>query len=675
MINRWDEKKAIQYVAEDPVLGLRVYSSRLLGDEARLVLHGGGITSLKGATVNIFGEEVATLFVKGSGSDLKTIGSDAFPPVDHQRLLRLAELPALTDSEMMRELRLALLEPLGPTPSVEAIMHALIPFDYVDHTHSDAVVTLSNTRTGEARLRELYGDIVLILPYVMPGFVLAKQIAQVILETDWSKLRGIVLLNHGIITFANTAKESYDEMISLVTMAENALLQGASSMPCEFSGTPALIQASSEDILNIARIRSSAGERFGAPILVALQHNEAALALAAESNVAELIQKGPLTPDHTIHTKPFGAFFDFSEGTTDHGFESFEKLYGSYFSSYASNEHQRLDLMPRFGAYIGKTGLKSLVTLAPSVPKLDIVSDVVKHTAEAILNGELLGGWHPLPDSDLFDVEYWELEQAKLKKGEDEKLTDEFRGRVALVTGAASGIGLACVNLLVSKGAAVLAVDKSADVHNISKSPYVLAYQGDLTKPLEITNCVQAAVKAFGGIDILVSNVGNFLTSTNIEALEDSIWESSLAINLTSHMRVLRECVPFLRLGFDAAVIFVGSKNVAAPGPGAAAYSASKAGLNQLARVAALELGKDAIRVNTVHPNAVYDTGLWNPKLLKSRADHYGMSVDEYRRSNVLKTDIESSDVAIAVLALAGRDFSKTTGAQVPVDGGNQRVI
>jgi NAD(P)-dependent dehydrogenase (short-subunit alcohol dehydrogenase family) len=119
----------------------------------------------------------------------------------------------------------------------------------------------------------------------------------------------------------------------------------------------------------------------------------------------------------------------------------------------------------------------------------------------------------------------------------------------------------------------------------------------------------------------------------------------------------------------------VGSKNVAAPGPGAAAYSASKAGLNQLARVAALELGKDAIRVNTVHPNAVYDTGLWNPKLLKSRADHYGMSVDEYRRSNVLKTDIESSDVAIAVLALAGRDFSKTTGAQVPVDGGNQRVI
>ena len=186
---------------------------------------------------------------------------------------------------------------------------------------------------------------------------------------------------------------------------------------------------------------------------------------------------------------------------------------------------------------------------------------------------------------------------------------------------------------------------------------------------------MQAAVKAFGGIDILVSNVGNFLTSTNIEALEDSIWESSLAINLTSHMRVLRECVPFLRLGFDAAVIFVGSKNVAAPGPGAAAYSASKAGLNQLARVAALELGKDAIRVNTVHPNAVYDTGLWNPKLLKSRADHYGMSVDEYRRSNVLKTDIESSDVAIAVLALAGRDFSKTTGAQVPVDGGNQRVI
>ncbi len=564
MINRWDEKKAKQYVAEDPVLGLRVYSSRLLGDEARLVLHGGGNTSLKGSTVNVFGEEVATLFVKGSGSDLKTIESGGFPPVDRQRLLRLAELPALTDSEMMRELRLALLEPLGPTPSVEAIMHALIPFDYVDHTHSDAVVTLSNTRTGEARLRVLYEDNVLVLPYVMPGFVLAKQIAQVVLETDWNKLRGIVLLNHGIITFANTAKESYDAMISLVTMAENALLQGTSSVPFEHSGTPKSIQASSEDILNIARIRRSAGERFGAPILVALQHNEAALALAAESNVAELIQKGPLTPDHTIHTKPFGAYFNFSEGKTDFGLESFEALYSSYFAVHATDEHQRLDLMPRFGAYIGKTGFKSLITLAPSVPKLDIVSDVVKHTAKAILNGELLGGWQPLPHTDLFDVEYWELEQAKLKKGSNGKLSDEFRGRVALVTGAASGIGLACVKLLVSKGAAVLAVDKSEEVHNIFSSPCVLAYQGDLTQPLEITNCIQAAVKAFGGIDILVSNVGNFFTSTNIESLDDSIWESSLEVNLTLHMKVLRECVPFLRLGFDAAVIFVGSKNVAA---------------------------------------------------------------------------------------------------------------
>lgn len=675
MINRWDEKKAIQYVAENPVLGLRVYSSRLLGEESKLVLHGGGNTSLKGATVNIFGEEVATLFVKGSGSDLKTIESKGFPPVDRERLLRLAELPALTDSEMMRELRLALLEPTAPTPSVEAIMHALIPLDYVDHTHSDAVVTLSNTRTGETRLRELYGDEVLILPYVMPGFVLAKQIARVVLENDCSHLRGIVLLHHGIITFANSAKESYDEMISLVTMAEEALLQGISSIPDESSEMSLPAKVLSEDILNVARIRKLAGEKFGAPVLVALQHSEDALALASETNVADLIQKGPLTPDHTIHTKPFGACFDFSDGFTDFGFESFETFYSSYFSSNASVEHQRLDLMPRFGAYKGRAGLKALVTLAPTVSKLGIVSDIVEHTAKAILNGELLGGWCPLSHSDLFDVEYWELEQAKVKKSKDVKLTGEFIGRVALVTGAASGIGLACVNLLVSKGAAVLAVDKSEDIYDVFKSPSVLAYQGDLTEPSAITGCVEAAVTAFGGIDILVSNAGNFLKSANIELQEDSVWESSLDINLTSHMKLLRECVPFLRLGFDAAVIFVGSKNVAAPGPGAVAYSASKAGLSQLARVAALELGEDAIRVNTIHPNAVYDTGLWDAELLKSRAEHYRMSIDDYRRSNVLKTDIASSDVATAILAFAGSDFLKTTGAQVPVDGGNQRVI
>lgn len=675
MINRWDEKKAVQYATENPVLGLRVYSSQLLGEESKLVLHGGGNTSLKGSTVNIFGDELATLFVKGSGSDLKTIESEGFPPVDRQRLLRLAELPALTDGEMMRELRLALLEPTAPTPSVEAIMHALIPLDYVDHTHSDAVVTLSNTRTGETRLKELYGDEVLILPYVMPGFVLAKQIAQAVVEANWRDLRGIVLLHHGIITFANSAKESYDEMISLVTMAEEALLHGISGVPEKFSEMLLPAEVASEDVLNVARIRKSAGAKFGAPILVALQHNEAALALASDKNVAELIQKGPLTPDHTIHTKPFGACFDFSDGFTDSGFKSFEAFYSNYFSSNASAVHQRLDLMPRFGAYSGRTGLKALVTLAPTVSKLDVVSDIVKHTAKAILNGELLGGWRPLSHSDLFDVEYWELEQAKLKKRKDVKSTAEFSGRVALVTGAASGIGLACVNLLVSKGAAVLAVDKSEDLHSIFKSPSVLPYQGDLTEPSAITGCVQAAVKAFGGIDILVSNAGNFLKSANIELLEDSIWESSLEINLTSHMKLLRECVPFLRLGFDAAVVFVGSKNVAAPGPGAAAYSASKAGLSQLARVAALELGEDAIRVNTIHPNAVYDTGLWDAQLLKSRADHYRMSIDDYRRSNVLKTDIESSDVATAVLAFAGQDFLKTTGAQVPVDGGNQRVI
>lgn len=675
MINRWDEKKAMEYVAENPVLGLRVYSSRLLGEEPNLVLHGGGNTSLKGATVNIFGDEVATLFVKGSGSDLKTIEPDGFPLVDRQRLLRLSKLPFLTDSEMMRELRLALLEPTAPTPSVEAIMHALIPLNYVDHTHSDAVVTLSNTLKGETCLRELYGDEVLILPYVMPGFVLAKQIAQAVVETNWSHLRGIVLLHHGIITFANSAKKSYDEMISLVTMAEDELLRSNSSATKKFSDMSSPAEASPEDILNVARMRKSAGEKFGAPILVALQQNKVALALASETNVAELIQKGPLTPDHTIHTKPFGAYFDFSDGFTNSSFKSFEALYSRYFSSNASNEHQRLDLMPRFGAYVGRTGLKALVTLAPTVSKLNIVSDVVKHTAQAILNGELLGGWCPLPHSDLFDVEYWELEQAKLKNSKGGEATDHFRGRVALVTGAASGIGLACVKMLVSKGAAVLAVDKSENLHNVFKSPSVLAYQGDLTEPSVITGCVQAAIKAFGGIDILVSNAGSFLKSANVELLEDSIWESSLEINLTSHMKLLRECVPFLKLGFDASVIFVGSKNVAAPGPGAAAYSASKAGLSQFARVAALELGKDAIRVNTIHPNAVYDTGLWDEKLLRSRADYYGMSIADYRQSNILKTDIASSDVATAILAFAGQDFSKTTGAQVPVDGGNQRVI
>ena len=313
-----------------------------------------------------------------------------------------------------------------------------------------------------------------------------------------------------------------------------------------------------------------------------------------------------------------------------------------------------------------------MVYLAANRKRLGIVQDISQHTIKSIQQAEHLGGWQALPRQDLFDVEYWELEQAKLKSSA--KLP-EFEGKVAVVSGAASGIGRACVQQFVGKGAVVLALDIADGLDDIFDSDAVLALRCDVTDAGAIESALRQLVLAYGGIDIVVSNAGSFPASQSIEEMDDEAWESSQQLNLTSHMKLLRASVPFLKNGIDPAVVFVASKNVPAPGPGAAAYSVAKAGLTQMARVAALELGEAGIRVNVLHPNAVYDTAIWTDEVLASRAEHYGLSVDQYKKANVLHTEVASTDVARAVLLFAGESLAKTTGAQLPIDGGNERVI
>lgn len=290
----------------------------------------------------------------------------------------------------------------------------------------------------------------------------------------------------------------------------------------------------------------------------------------------------------------------------------------------------------------------------------------------AIRRAEALDGWQALPEKEIFAVEYWELEQAKLNSA---RSAPALQGKVAIVTGAASGIGKACVEQLVAFGAAVVATDINSAIKNIYNDDAIVCVSGDITESATISNIVESAVRSFGGIDILVSNAGNFPASQSLEEIDPDAWQQSLDLNLTSHQRILKDCIPFLKLGLNPAVVIVGSKNVPAPGPGASTYSSAKAALNQLARVAALELAKHGIRVNSVHPNAVFDTGLWDDKVLCSRAKHYGLSVDEYKSNNLLKVEINAKDVAALICAMCGPLFSKTTGAQIPIDGGNERVI
>jgi rhamnose utilization protein RhaD (predicted bifunctional aldolase and dehydrogenase)/NAD(P)-dependent dehydrogenase (short-subunit alcohol dehydrogenase family) len=661
MKSLWKEQEAAECAASP--LSLRVYTSRLLGREPALVLHGGGNTSVKVREPNLFGESEYLLYVKGSGWDLASIEAKGFAPVRMDTLLKLAALEQLSDTDMVRVQKAAMTNPNAPTPSVEAILHALIPFDFVDHTHSDAVVAITNTPGGEETIKRALGDRVLYIPYVMPGFALARLVYEQTRDTDWSKYDGMVLQHHGIFSFANDGRESYERMIRLVTLAED-FLSAKGALQAEPAAAPAKLETG-ESLQRLATLRKEVSLAAGVAMVALLDGSESALRYANLKRVAEISGRGPLTPDHVIHTKrtPMLLGDDAAQAVAGYG-----GAYLEYFQRNASTGLVALDPAPRWVVWPEH----GVVSFGVTAKRAGVVADIVRHTMRAQGWAETLGGWRALPERDLFDVEYWELEQAKLKKSGTRL---PLEGKVALVTGAAGGIGEACVDALRAQGAAVAAIDVNPAVGSRWKGADVLGLTANLSERAAVDDAVASTVRRFGGLDIVVANAGIFPASANIDALDDDTWHRTLDINLSSQMYLFRAAAPYLRLGLDAAIVVVASKNVAAPGPGAAAYSASKAATTQLARVAALELGPRGVRVNLVHPHAVMDTALWTPEILQSRAQHYGMSVEEYKRNNLLKVEVKSKDVAELVAAMAGPLFAKTTGAQVPIDGGSDRII
>ena len=659
MKNLWQEEESRRFAHSD--LAMRVYTSRLLGRSDELVLHGGGNTSVKSTQTNIFGQEEDILFVKGSGWDLKTIEEEGFSPARLETLLRLGKLPSMTDTEMARELKASMTNPNAPSPSIEAILHALIPCKFVDHTHTDAVVALSNSPKGKEILEALYGETVLILPYIMPGFVLATQVYEATKDIDWANLEGIVLMHHGLFTFNDDAKESYDKMIELVTQAEDHLKSiGAFDKLAE-----AVYQPSSADYLSLAQARQAASLYHEAPMLASWKTDSKNVGFSSLENIDDIATRGPLTPDHTLQTKRIPAILgdDPSEGIN-----TFAKNYLKYFEKNNDGSLSCLDPAPRYAIWKGK----GTVIFSANTKKKKIISDMVEHTISAIQWGEALGGWTVLSEEEIFELEYWELEQAKLKLA---PAKSEYDGKIALVTGAASGIGKACVEAFASEGAAVIALDINPKIKDTFEQSRVLGCICDITDDQSIQRAINAGVGAFGGIDIVVSNAGSFPKSATLENLESDFLQKTMEINFNGHVSIMRACTPFLKLGCDPSIVLMTSKNVPAPGPGAGAYSAAKSALTQMGRVAAMELGNDGIRVNMLHPNAVFDTGIWSEDVLKSRAKNYGLSIDEYKRNNILRTTITSHDVANLVLTVCDKGFSKTTGSQIPIDGGNERVI
>ncbi len=645
MQNLWNDNEASNYKDD---LALRVYTSRLLGQEPALVLHGGGNTSVKSTAINIFGESEELLYVKGSGWDLATIETAGFAPVKLSILKQLAKLQKLSDLDMVQTQRSAMINPSAPNPSVEAILHAIIPFKYVDHTHADAVVTITNTANGIERIQQLYGKRVLIIPYVMPGFVLAKQVYTMIQDIDWSQLEGMILLNHGVFTFADDAKTSYTNMLKLVTEAEDYL---QTAIPTDNS-TPVEI-----DLLKLAKLRKAVSTVRGCAVVTKL--NTEAASFSQRQDVASIATRGPLTPDHVIRTKRIPLL-------VNDNIEDYVTQYNEYFARNTDGQLTCLNPAPCWAVWPSV----GAVNFGRSYKEAGIIADITEHTIHAIAMAETLGGWQALSESDIFAVEYWELEQAKLNKS-----GSVLQGKIALVTGAASGIGKACVEVLHAQGAAVVAVDMNPAITEQFNQADILGMVCDITVAEDIQNAVDTAVRQFGGLDILISNAGTFPPSLKIADMESTTWDASMAINLTSHQRLLTACSPYLAVGIDAAVVMIASKNVPAPGPGAAAYSVAKAGQTQLARIAALELGSTGVRVNVLHPNAVFDTGIWTEEVLSKRAAHYGVTVEEYKTNNILQTEVTSKDVANLACTMVGPIFAKTTGAQIPIDGGNERVI
>jgi len=642
-------------------LALRVYSSRLLGQDPHLVLHGGGNTSVKLTQPNLFGEAEEILYVKGSGWDLASIESAGFAPVRMQHLLALAELDSMTDAHMVNELKTHMTIASAPTPSVETILHALLPYKYVDHTHADAIVTITNTANGRARIEGIYGDEVVIIPYVMPGFDLARQCATIFKAEATDKTIGMVLLNHGIFSFGDSAEIAYERMISLVDRAEQ-YLQAQQAWVLDVPMT--LVDPI--EPLKLATLRREISGLAGQPMIVSTRTTPECLDFANRSDIGFASQQGPATPDHVIRTKQFPLI--------GLNVAAFAQEYTAYFNAHASaprdgQSKTMLDPAPRVILH----PVFGMATVGQTAKDADIVADIYTHTLEIIQRAILLGGYQALPTQAIFDVEYWTLEQAKLQQAGRPKT---FAGEVVFISGAASGIGKACAQTFLQQGAAVVGFDLNAEITTQHACPAFLGIQGDVTKTEDIDRAIADTVYRFGGIDMLILNAGVFPSSCRIDRLEMSAWRRVLNINLDATFALMQAAHPYLaQAPQHGRVVVIGSKNVPAPGPGAAAYSASKAAVNQLARVAALEWGQDHIRINTLHPNAVFDTGLWTEAVLSNRAQHYGLDAETYKKNNVLKTEVTSQDVGALAAAMCGPLFAKTTGAQLPIDGGNDRVI
>lgn len=686
MESRYRKEDAQRYLdtyaaAHGEDLALRLYTSRLLGADPSLVLHGGGNTSVKTSALDLLGEPVEVLHIKGSGWDLATIEPRGFPACRLAPLRRACELERMSDEHMVALLRSQMLDPGSPTPSVEALLHALLPAKFVDHTHADAVLSIVDQPDSEALVRSIYGDSALFVPYVMPGFVLARRVAELVAaraRQHGGALPTLMILDkHGIFSWGETAEESYARMIGAVTLAERRIEQ---HMPRISHPTVSGPDRESRALLGPV-VRGALARASGRPWVCSFRPSLQLMAFCDRDDIDRVSQLGCATPDHVIRTKALPLVLrnaDVSDvaalrAVVEQGLSRYAAAYHDYFRR-ASTERgitpQELDPFPRVLLFPGIGAL----CVGGSLADAEITADIYERTASVIEAAEALGSYRPVSELDLFDLEYWSLEQAKLKLGSWP--AGPLDRRIVLVTGAASGIGRATAVAFLAAGAHVALLDRDEEALELAAAELEARARGralrvacDVRNEASVNKAFLQVAAHFGGIDVVVSNagrafVGRLHTPEGHEALC-----SSLELNLLGHQNVARAASRVL-LAQDAGgvLLFNASKSAFNQGAEFGPYSVAKAALIALMRQYAVDLGRHGIRANAVNADRIR-TGLFGASVLEGRARARGVSVEDYFRDNLLSRETTGADVAQAFVYLATAEA--TTGCVVTVDGGN----
>jgi rhamnose utilization protein RhaD (predicted bifunctional aldolase and dehydrogenase)/NAD(P)-dependent dehydrogenase (short-subunit alcohol dehydrogenase family) len=679
MQSKWSDADAKKFAADyapkgvNEDLAVRTYTTRLLGCDPKMVLHGGGNTSVKTVVKDQLGEDVDVICIKGSGWDMGVIEPAGLPAVRLEPLRKLRKLDKLSDEDMVNFQRINLLDSTSPNPSVETLLHAFLPHKFIDHVHSTAVLALTDQPDNKALVQEVYGDRVAYVPYTIPGFALAKAVADVF--DKHPKAEGLILLQHGIFTMGDTAEQSYSRMIEFVTMAEERLkLQRKTAVAAKLPANLATLPEIAPILRGAVAIEKNAMAGTAKRQILDFRTNPQILAYVNGAELSRYSQVGVVTPDHTIRTKnwpvivpaPEAGKLDAWAKDVHAAVDAFVARYHKYFevnNAKSPVKKKELDPLPRVILVPG-VGMFGIGATAKDAA---IAADIAENAVAVITDAEAMGEYRSISEFDMFEVEYWSLEQAKLGKSNEKSLARQ----VAVITGGASGIGAATAKAMAKEGAEVVILDRDLEAAKAAAKKIggkALVVECDVTNPQSVRAAFDKVVSTFGGLDIVVSNAGAAWQGT-IGHVDDETLRKSFELNFWAHQAVAQHATRIMQAqGTYGVLLFNTSKQAVNPGTDFGPYGLPKAATLFLVKQYALDHGKDGIRANAVNADRIR-SGLLTDDMVAARSKARGVSEADYMAGNLLKREVTAEDVADAFVYLA--TATKTTAAVVTVDGGN----